>query len=81
LIFLSRDGQAATTSQSRKWVALSYLQLAGALRKVWAETRPALGAQWLALYIASIMHGILGFNISDETFNVVEIETYLGKRS
>jgi hypothetical protein len=81
LVFLSREGQATTTSQKKRWVTLSYLELAAVLRKVWAEARPALGAQWLALYVASIMHGVLGINLERYgNFNLVDIETYLGKR-
>jgi hypothetical protein len=80
LVFLSRKGKATTTSQNRKWVALSYLELAAVLRKVWAETRPALGAQWLALYVASITRGVLGINLErPDNLTLVEIETYLGK--
>ncbi|MEW6690844.1 MAG: PD-(D/E)XK nuclease family protein [Pseudomonadota bacterium] len=81
LIFLSREGQAATTYEKRRWVALSYLELASVLRKVWVEARPALGAQWLALYVASIMHGVLGINLKrHENFNLVDVQAYLGRR-
>lgn len=81
LVFLSREGQATVTSQKKRWVALSYLELAAVLRKVWAEARPALGAQWLALYVASIMHGVLGMNLErHDNLNLADMETYLGKR-
>lgn len=81
LVFLSREGKATATSQKKRWVALSYLELAAVLRAVWAETRPALGAQWLALYVASITQGVLGINLErPDNLTLVNIETYLGIR-
>lgn len=80
LVFLSRDGKDATTSDGKKWVLLSYLELAAVLRKVWSDMRPALGAQWLALYLASITRGVLGINLERQRgIRVPDLQTYLGQ--
>jgi hypothetical protein len=78
LIFLSPEGKEATTSKRGKWLKLSYLELAAVLRTVWKEMRPALGAQWLALYIASITRGVLDIDLRHGRASLADIQTYLG---
>lgn len=81
LVFLSKNGKAASTSTKNRWVAMSYLDLAAALRAVWLETRSTLGAQWLALYIASITRGVLGIDLERHGgATLADIQTYLGRR-
>jgi hypothetical protein len=80
LVFLTPDGRPASTSKKQKWIALSYLQLAAALRTAWIANRNAAGAEWLALYIASITQSVLGIDVDrPEGFSASKIETYLGR--
>jgi len=61
-------------------MALSYLDLASALRNAWARNRGAAGSEWLALYITSITRGVLGIDIARRGgASVQDIETYLGR--
>jgi len=78
LIFLTRHETDAKSSDYGQWVALSYLQLAAALRTVWLSERKAAGHSWLGLYIGTITRGLLGFDL-EESFDVSEIETYFGE--
>jgi hypothetical protein len=82
LIFLTVDGRKSN-SAAGYWVSLSYLQLAAALRKVWLESQDTIGGQWLGLYIASIVQGVLGIDEQNrlEDTSVDDIETYLGEIS
>jgi hypothetical protein len=81
LVLLSTKGKAASTSTKNRWVAMSYLDLAAALRAVWLDTRSTLGAQWLALYIASITRGVLGIDLERHGgATLADIQTYLGRR-
>jgi hypothetical protein len=78
LVFLSKKGNDASTSANNRWVAMSYLQLAAALRKVWRKARSAPGAQWLALYIASITRGVLNIDLERHGgVTLLDIQTYL----
>jgi hypothetical protein len=80
LVFLTPDGRPATTAKSDRWVAISYLHLASALRRAWAENRRVPGSEWLALYIASITRGVLGIDPSRPAgAHVRDIEIYLGR--
>lgn len=81
LIFLTPDGREPSTSVSEEWMLLSYLHLAGALRHVWRRNQGAEGASWLALYISSILHGVVGIDLNRRGgFRPGQIETYLGIR-
>lgn len=80
LVFLTPDGRRASTSKKQKWIALSYLQLAATLRTAWIANRNAAGAEWLALYIASITQSVLGIDLDRPGgFSASELETYLGR--
>lgn len=80
LIFLTPDGRSATTGKAQKWMALSYLDLASALRNAWTKNRGVAGSEWLALYITSITRGVLGIDIVRRGgASVQDIETYLGR--
>ncbi len=80
LIFLAREKREVKSSDSGEWVALSYLELAAALRRVWLRRRQAVGHAWLGLYIASITHGLLGLDLREsDGATLTEIETYLGE--
>jgi hypothetical protein len=79
LVFLTPDGREPSSTQGKKWQPVSYLQLASVLRSVWIANRKAAGAGWLALYIASIMRGVLGVDLERPGgISADQIETYLG---
>jgi hypothetical protein len=78
LIFLTPDGRKPSSSESKNWMPLSYLQLAAILRSVWINNKKAEGAGWLALYISSIMRGVLGADLERQGgISASQIETYL----
>ena len=82
LIFLSLDQHEVESSDSGEWTVLSYVELAAALRNVWHDKRRAPGRQWLGLYIASIIRGLLGVDISStQGAELKQIQTYLGETS
>ena len=79
LMFLTPDGRASSTAEIQKWVPLSYLHLASALRSAWVKNRSVAGSEWLALYIASITRGVLGIDLDRaKGASVSDIEIYLG---
>ena len=73
LIYLTRHGDEASSS---KWINLSYLDLACALRQVWMRSKNAHGSSWLRLYIATIARGLL--QIDTRRATPEQIKTYLG---
>jgi hypothetical protein len=80
LIFLTKNGDVAKTSKKHRWVPLSYLELASALRKAWVQNRNKEGVHWLALYIASIARGVVGIRIEDPgSFTLADMQTYLAR--
>jgi PD-(D/E)XK nuclease superfamily len=80
LIFLSKDGKPPSSANTYPWVAISYLQLAAALRMAWRHNIRSAGAEWLALYIASITKGVLGMDLERwGGVKLADVQTYLGK--
>jgi hypothetical protein len=81
LIFLTPDGRPARTAKKSRWISISYLQLAAALRIAWRRTRSSAGHGWLGLYIASITRGLLGMQPEEwDSVSLSDIQTYLGVR-
>jgi hypothetical protein len=80
LVYLAPSKNRQPNSGSDRWVNLSYLELAAALRKVWLENPRAAGRAWLGLYIATITREVLGIDINRlQDTPLDQIETYLGK--
>jgi PD-(D/E)XK nuclease superfamily len=77
LLYLTPDGRQPKSSNSSKWLVLSYLDLASALRRAWLQKPKAVGRPWLALYIATITSGILGMDITKLQDD--DIKAYIGK--
>lgn len=64
------------------WVALTYVDLAAALRRVWIahRKREAAGIWWLRLYIATIMRNIRGMQVEHlQELDLCEMHTYFGE--
>ena len=82
LIFLTADDRQTKSSAEEKWVCLSYLRLAGALRKVLKANPKAPGCAWLELYIATLMKAVLGFSLNEANYHapITDIKTYLGDK-
>jgi hypothetical protein len=79
LVYLTPQERQTKLAKDR-WVTLSYLDLASALREAWQKTPNAAGRPWLELYIAAITCGVVGIDINrpqDTALGV--LETYLGK--
>jgi hypothetical protein len=71
---------ASEKREKDKWVSLSYLDLASALRGAWIKDSRAAGRAWLGLYIAAITGGVLGFDTSRlQDIALTDIEAYLGE--
>jgi hypothetical protein len=81
LIYLTREKRENGTVQGR-WANLSYLDVAFALRKVWAAQPQAPGREWLSLYIATVMRHVVGIDV-DRLHNtpIGQLERYLGERA
>jgi hypothetical protein len=77
-VYLTRTDKQKLKEPSGKWLGLTYIGLAAALRKVWLENQDAVGREWLALYIASITSGVLDIKgKAVEKAALDEIEEYL----
>ncbi|MBI1257654.1 MAG: hypothetical protein GC204_09300 [Chloroflexi bacterium] len=50
------------TKSAAGWMDLSYALMAGSFRRVWLVHRHTASGAWLALYISSVMKGVLGLN-------------------
>jgi hypothetical protein len=77
-VYLTRTDKQKLKEPSVKWLGLTYIELAAALRRAWLENQDAVGREWLALYIASITSGVLeikGNALGKVAVN--EIEEYL----
>lgn len=78
LIYLAPKARTTEATNGR-WVCLSYLDLASALRNVWLAHHHAEGRVWLSLYINAIARGVLGFSVDRiQDTDVTELKTYLG---
>jgi len=79
LIFLTPDGRKPTADQKNRWIPVSYASLTGVLRRIWQRNKSARGASWLRLYIASLLHGVLGLTINgNRPLDLVTLRRYLG---
>ena len=79
LVYLTPHGRQTKLAKDR-WVTLSYLDLASALREAWQKTPNAAGRPWLELYIAAITVGVVEIDINrPQDTPLGDIETYLGK--
>jgi len=80
LIYLTRTDLQKIKASDSKWLDLTYIELAAALRKVWLEEKDGAGREWLSLYISSITGRVLGINGRELTKAPINfIETYLGE--
>ncbi len=69
---------AVERTPKEKWLSLSYLDLASALREAWRKNPNAIGRGWLGLYIASIARGVLKADVQNRP-QVDAMKAYLGK--
>lgn len=79
LLYLAPKKRAAKRRDDR-WVSLSYLDMASALRTVWRHHESAPGRAWLGMYISTVTRGVLGMEIDRlQDATLKEIRTYLGE--
>jgi hypothetical protein len=76
LLYLTPEKRPPKSSSSGEWLAVSYLELASALRGIWSKAPRAAGRPWLGLYIATITGSMLGIDIKRP--KVVDLKTYAG---
>jgi PD-(D/E)XK nuclease superfamily len=65
---------------SGRWSVVDHALLASVLGNLWRGQKTATGANWLSLYVATLVHGVLGLRFDDSQASSELLASYLGKK-